>query len=162
MKGLAKLITMDDKKVTLQLTGSQYLNLVKMIFLGGLVTDEIAEDEEMGKFLEIQQLVYAASGAGKGNLYIGYDKSEDEYFLAEDLEEQLMEILEKYDDSRFWENLIMRLTLRDIQKKYSEKELLEMPEDKGASEMEVIHSYYISEFDDHDLDNLKVVSLKKT
>jgi hypothetical protein len=152
---------MDEKQITLQLTGSQYIELLKLVFLGGLVVEEILEDDDLEKFLEIQQLVYAASGSGKGSLYVGYDKSDDEYFLADDLEEKLLEILEKYDDSRFWENLIMRLTLRDLQKKYSEKELLEMPEDKGSHEMEVIHNYYISEFDINDLDNLKVVSMKK-
>jgi hypothetical protein len=27
--------------------------------------------------------------------------------------------------------------------------------------MEIIHNYYLNEFDDNDLDNLKVVSMKK-
>jgi hypothetical protein len=161
MKRLENQLKMDEKKVTLELSASQYLDLVKLVYLGGMVTDEIIEEEEFSGFLELQQKVYAASVNGKGSLYIGYDKREDEYFLADDLEDKLMEILEQYDDSRFWENLIMRLTLRDLQRKYSEKELMEMPEDKGAKEMEVIHNYYISEFDSHDLENLKVVSLKK-
>ena len=71
------------------------------------------------------------------------------------------DLLDDYDESRFWESLVMRLTLRDLQKKFSEKELAEIPEETGRQEMEVIHNYYISEFDDHDLDNLKIVSMKK-
>jgi len=152
---------MEDKKITLELTGKQYADLVKLVFLGSLVTEEISEDESLAGFTAIQQKVYAASGAGKGNLYIAYDNKEDEYFLAEDLEAELTDLIEEYDESRFWETLVMRLTLRDLQKKFSQKELQEMPDDKGNKEMEIIHNYYISEFDDHDIDNLTVVRMKK-
>ncbi len=152
---------MEPKKVSLELTGKQYLDLVRLVFIGSLVAEEVADDEMMAKFIEAQQVLMAASGPGKGNSYIGYDPGDEEYFLAEDVEEPLLELLNEYDESRFWENLVMRLTLRDLQKKFSEKELDEMPDEKGAKEMEAIHSYYINEFDDNDLDNLKVISMKK-
>jgi hypothetical protein len=152
---------MEDKKITLELSGKQYNDLVKLVFLGSMVTEEVTEDESLAGFTALQQKVYAASGPGKENLYISYDSKEDEYFLAEDLENELMDLIEEYDESRFWETLVMRLTLRDLQKKFSEKELQEMPDEKGNKEMEIIHNYYINEFDDHDLDNLKVVKMKK-
>ena len=154
-------ILMEDKKITLELTHNQYLDLVKLIFLGNSVAEEVVGDEMLTKFDNALQQVYAASLAGKGNMFITYNSKEEEYYLAEDVEDELMELLEEYYESRFWESLIMRLTLRDLQKKFSEKELQDMPEDKGNKEMEVIHNYYISEFDDNDIDNLKVVSMKK-
>jgi hypothetical protein len=152
---------MEPNKVSLELTGKQYLDLVRLVFMGSVVAEEVADDEMMAKYLEAQQVLLAASGPKKGNSYIGYDSRDDEYFLAEDIEEPLLELMNEYDESRFWENLVMRLTLRDLQKKFSEKELKEMPEEKGAKEMEAIHEYYINEFDDNDLDNLKVISMKK-
>jgi len=153
---------MENKKITLELSNRQYLDLLKMVFLGSVVAEEVIEDEEsLASMLASQQAFYAASGPGKGNMYVGYDRKEDEYFMAEDIEDDLMEVLNQYDEARFWESLVMRLTLRDLQKKYSEKELRDMPEEKGTREMENIHNYYINEFDDHDLDNLKVISMKK-
>ncbi|MBK7174933.1 MAG: hypothetical protein IPH84_17290 [Bacteroidales bacterium] len=152
---------MEPKKVTLELTGKQYLDLVKLVFMGSVVAEEVVEDDQMAGYLESQQVLFAASGPKKGNTYIGYDAKDEEYYLADDVEEQLLELMNEYDESRFWENLVMRLTLRDLQKKFSEKELREMPEDKGTKEMEAIHEYYINEFDDHDLENLKVIALKK-
>lgn len=152
---------MENKKITLELSNQQYLDLLKMVFLGSVVAEEIMDEEALASMLTSQQVFYAASGPGKGNVYVGYDKKDDEYFIAEDIEDDMMELLNQYDEARFWESLVMRLTLRDLQKKYSEKELREMPEEKGTREMENIHSYYINEFDDHDLDNLKVISMKK-
>jgi hypothetical protein len=152
---------MEKKLITLELTEKQYNDLVKLVFLGGMVTDEVSDDEALESFTTVQQKVFAASGPAKGNLYIAYDNKEDEYFLAEDLENELTDILDEYDESRFWESLVMRLALRDLQKKFSEKELKEMPDEKGSKEMEIIHNYYLNEFDDNDLDNLKVVSMKK-
>jgi len=152
---------MEDNTITLELTGKQYKDLVKLVFLGNMVTEEMSDDEALASFNAVVQQVYAASGPGKENLYIAFDKAEDEYFLADDLENELTDLLDEYDESRFWENLVMRLTIRDLQKKFSEKELKAMPEEKGSRELEVIHNYYINEFDDHDIDNLKVIGLKK-
>ena len=152
---------MEDKKITLELTEKQYKDLVKLVFLGSVVTEEVSNDDDLASFTVVQQKVYAASCPGKGNLYIAYDKHEDEYFLDDDLENELTDLLDEYDESRFWENLVMRLTIRDLQKKFSEKELKAMPEEKGSRELEVILNYYINEFDDHDIDNLKVIGLKK-
>lgn len=152
---------MESKKITLNLTEKQYLDLVKLITLGGMVVEEIVDDEPMARFLDVQQQFFAASGEKKGNLFIGYDKKENEYFVSDDIEEELLELVNEYDESRFWESLVMRLTLRDLQKKFSEKELREMTEEKGTREMEKLHEFYISEFDDNDIDNLKVVSMKR-
>lgn len=152
---------MEDKKITLELTGKQYKDLVKLMFLGNLVTEEISDDDALAGYTAIQQKVFAASGPAQGNLYIAYDNKEDEYFLADDLETELTDVLDEYDESRFWETLVMRLTLRDLQKKFSEKELKEMPDERGNKELEVIHDYYINEFDDNDLENLTVVRMKK-
>ncbi|NVO21553.1 MAG: hypothetical protein HXX13_17760 [Bacteroidetes bacterium] len=152
---------MEEKKITIELTQGQYKDLVKLMSIGNLVTDEVSDDESLSGFAQVQQLILASSGKGKGNTYIAYDKKDDEYFLAEDFETGLIELMDEYDESRFWENLVMRLTLRDLQKKFSEKELREMPDDKGNQELEQIHSYYINEFDDNDLDNLKVIAMKR-
>lgn len=152
---------MSENKITINLTEKQYLDLVKLVYLGNMVAEEVCEDKDLGDYADLQQFLYSHSGPGKGNLYIAHDKADNEYFLAEDLEEDLSDLLDDYDESRFWESLVMRLTLRDLQKKFSEKELAEIPEEAGRKEMEVIHNYYISEFDDHDLDNLKIVSMKK-
>ena len=152
---------MKNKMITLELTGKQYEDLVKIVFLGSMVTEEVSDDEALANYAALQQKVYAASGPAKGNLTIAYDNKEDEYFLAEDLENELTDILDEYDESRFWESLVMRLALRDLQKKFSEKELQDMPDEKGSKEMEIIHNYYLNEFDDNDIDNLRVVSMKK-
>jgi len=152
---------MEMKNVNLELTGKQYLDLIRLLSLGYMVAEEVSDESELSDFREVQQMILAAPAPGKGSIYAAYDSKEDEYFLADDVEDKLIDLIEEYDDLRFWEILTTRLTLRDFQNKYSDKELEKMSEEKGLYEMGKIHEYYTNEFDENDLDNLKVVTLKK-
>jgi len=152
---------MEEKKINIELSQSQYLNLVKLLYIGNMIASEVETEETTDQYDELEQHVLSASGLKKGNVNIGYDKEENEYFLAEDLENELNDQLDEYDETRFWENLVLRLTIRDLHLKYTEKQLDAMSEEKGKKEIEIINNFYISEFDENDLDNVKVVSMKK-
>jgi hypothetical protein len=51
--------------------------------------------------------------------------------------------------------------MRDMLLKYSEKEIEKLPEAQGAKEVEAIQKHYFDEFDANDVDNLKLINLKK-
>lgn len=152
---------MEEKKISLELTQDQYLDLVKLMYLGNAVASEIMPEEATDRLEELEHHVMAASGPKKGNLHIGYDKKDDAYFLADDLEEELENQMDEYEENLFWEQLVLLLSLRDLRLKYTEKQLDAMSEDKLDKAIEEIQNFYINEFDENDLDNLKVVSLKK-
>ena len=65
--------------------------------------------------------------------------------------------MDEYDDAQFWEALVSRLTMRDMQLKYTEKEIEKLSEEQGTKEVEAIQKRYFDEFDANDIDNLKLV-----
>jgi hypothetical protein len=146
---------------TLKLTPEEYKSLVETFYLGKWIAEEEADDIQLSNLEQLEQKLLTCSGAKVGNEFVDYDKEEDYYFLSEELEDKLMEQIDNYDESQFWENLVSRLTMRDLHLKYSEKELEDMPEDKGMKTLEVIQKEYFDEFEENDVDNLKLVKLRK-
>lgn len=148
---------MSDKKITLEFTEDQYHDLLSLVFFGKWVAGA-EEDEERSSNLEnLEQHILASSGAKESNDLVEYDKEADYYNFAPAFEEKLLEQLDEYDDAQFWEALVSRLTMRDMQLKYSEKELEKLPEEQGVKEVEAIQKRYFAEFDANDIDNLKLV-----
>jgi|WetSurMetagenome_2_1015567.scaffolds.fasta_scaffold658597_1 hypothetical protein len=149
------------KEITLKLTSEQYRDLVETFFIGKWIAEEEADAEKESSLENLEQLLLACSGTKANNSFVDYDKENDYYSLSEEIEDELMEQIENYDESQFWEILVSRLTMRDLHSKYSEDELEAMPEDKGMKALEEIQKQYFAEFEENDVDNLKLVKLRK-
>lgn len=148
--------------ITLKLTKEQYRQLVEVFYLGKWIADEEASDElQVSNLDNLEQQILACSGLKAGNEFVDYDKEEDYYTLSEEVEDRLLEQIDNYDESQFWENLVARLTMRDLRLKHSEKEIAAMSEEKGMKTLSEIQKHYFDEFEENDVDNLKLVKLRK-
>jgi len=152
---------MSTGTITIKLTQEQYRELVEVFYLGKWIAEEEADDIQLSNLEILEQQLLAGSGAKVGNAFVDYDKEEDYYSLSEEVEDTLLEKIDNYDESQFWENLVSRLTMRDLHLKYTEKELEVMPEEKGMKVLEEIQKQYFDEFEENDVDNLKLVKLRK-
>jgi hypothetical protein len=152
---------MPKGSVTLKLTPEQFQKLTEVFYLGKWIAEEEADDAQLSILENLEQQLLACSGEKVGNTFVDYDKEEDYYFLSEELEDKLMEQIDNYDESQFWDNLVSRLTLRDLHLKFTGHELEAMPEAKGMKALEEIQKEYFDEFEENDVDNLKLVKLRK-
>lgn len=152
---------MSDKKITLEFTEDQYRDLLSLVFFGKWVAETEDDEERSSKLENLEQQILKSSGTKESTDLIQYDKDADYYNFAPAFEEELMEQLDEYDDTQFWEALVSRLTMRDMQLKYSEKEIEKLSEEQGTKEVEAIQKRYFDEFDANDVDNLKLINLKK-
>lgn len=152
---------MSDKKITLEFTEDQYRELLSLVFFGKWVAEADDNEERSSNLENLEQHILASAGAKKSTDLVEYDKEADYYNFAPAFEEKLLEQMDEYDDGQFWEALVTRLTMRDMLLKYSEKEIEALPETQGTKEVEAIQKSYFEEFDAHDVDNLKLVKLKK-
>jgi hypothetical protein len=152
---------MSEKEITLKLTQEQYRDLVEIFYLGKWIAEEEADDFQDSNLENLEQKVLACSGSKVGNDFVIYDKEEDYYAVSDEAEDKLMERIENYDEAQFWEILVGKLTMRDLHKKYDEKELEAMPEERGMKVLEEIQKQYFDEFEENDIDNLKLIKLKK-
>lgn len=152
---------MSDKKITLEFTEDQYRDLLSLVFFGKWVAGAEDDEERSSNLENLEQQILKSSGTKESTDLIQYDKDADYYNFAPAFEEKLLEQLDEYDDAQFWEALVSRLTMRDMQLKYSEKEIEKLSEEQGTKEVEAIQKRYFDEFDANDVDNLKLINLKK-
>jgi hypothetical protein len=147
--------------ITLKLTPDQYRILVETFYLGKWIADEEADEIQESNLEGIEQQLLACSGPKKCNSFVEYDKEDDYYGLTEEVEDKLLEQIDNYDESQFWENLVSRLTMRDLHLKFTNQQIAAMPEEKGMKALEDIQKQYFDEFEENDIDNLKLVKLRK-
>ena len=148
---------MSDKKITLEFSKDQYRDLLSLVFFGKWVAETEDNEERSSSLENLEQQILASAGAKESNELVAYDKEADYYNYATAFEEKLLEQLDEYDDAQFWEALVSRLTMRDMQLKYTEKEIEKLSEEQGTKEVEAIQKRYFDEFDANDIDNLKLV-----
>jgi hypothetical protein len=152
---------MQTGPITLKLTQDQYRDLIEMFYIGKWIAQEEADEIKESNLDNLEQQLLACSGAKTGNSFIDYDKEEDYYRLSEETEDHLMEQIDNYDESQFWEILVSRLTMRDLHLKYNETEIQQLSEEKGMKTLQEIQKQYFDEFEENDVDNLKLVKLRK-
>lgn len=140
----------------LKLTEDQYRKLVKLVFMGMWMTDSRGTEKDDPYFIEIEQLVYSASLKNGINDIIEYDKINDKYFPSEnfDAEDIIAQHIDAYDENCFWDELIDRLTKRDMIEKYGLEKIHNMNQAEIFQKEKEIIDYYEEFFAKNGLKNL--------
>lgn len=114
-------------------------------------------DEEMiTDFIEIEEFVLShAKDFGLEDLVV---QEEDNVMPSEKLDgdEKIDELIEDYDEDVFWEELIERMTIKDIFSSVSEEDLEKMSEDELGELHEAIREKYEEEFNENGLMNVEL------
>ena len=86
-----------SKKINITLTEKQFKSLRLSLLLGDVVKDSIEEKtrSEMMEHMELYQLLDKAAYEAKLK---GSGKDEDLYYYGKDIEEEMLEILDAYDE----------------------------------------------------------------
>ncbi|MCX8000317.1 MAG: hypothetical protein N3A69_15425, partial [Leptospiraceae bacterium] len=110
----------------IELTKEQYYNLVKLITIAGWVVETVSTDvDEDGIFEdEIQPLIeveqYILSKHEEFGLTTVFKDNDDYYSATFELEEEVLPIIELFEEHSFWEELTYRLARRDVIEEYGE------------------------------------------
>jgi len=139
------------KKVSLELSPEQYKELLKLVYVGDWVIDE-TENIVMNDM--VQTILSKAEEAGLKGL-VEFNKEQNIFVPSLQLDEEVIDIINDYEDDCFWDTLIFGLAERD-----AEKDLGDDIDDKPLEEkLELLEPYtkkYIKEFEENGLDNVKV------
>jgi len=139
------------KKVNFELSQDQYKELLKLVYVGDWVIDE----PENIVLNDLVQTIFAkAKDAGLDKI-IDFDKNAGLYLPSLEFDEEVIDIIDDYEEECFWDQLIFRLADRDMQKKLGEKANKMSLEDK-MEHLDPLTKKYIKEFEEHGLDNVKV------
>ncbi len=88
---------------------------------------------------------------------IEYEEEFDEYFMSNEIEGQIYDIIHEFTEEYFWENLAYRLAERDFEEKYSAEDEEKMSLEERYRKILKIEEEYIAEIEENGLENIKIV-----
>lgn len=135
----------------IELTNTQFQNLLQLAFLGEWVLQAYEPADNAGEIDSLEQNLYA-SAYRQGNDDIEYDKKLGGYVPCQEFEEDCDKIIEKYDEHTFWEELIIRMANRDLQKSGADK----LPAKEFERKQNELIQKYEKEFAKNGIANLKL------
>jgi hypothetical protein len=139
----------------IELTKEQYRKLIELLFLSHWLINShrtgAKGDEMKTDYDELEQHVFSyAKDFQLGQLVM---EEEGEYFTTMKLEENLMPLIDEYDEYTFWEQLPAQLAERDMRKEIG---LVKKLKDEHIERKYEIEETYQEEFHKNGLKNLVI------
>ncbi len=132
-----------------------------MVFIAEWVLNayRVPEDSSKDRYARLEQKVYSLAGAMKCEDLIEYDEDLKEYFPAGELQDgPVMERVEEYNNETFWDELIDRLVLRDLVRRYGTEKLVKMSLEERWEADEPVRRKYAAEFERSGIEKLEVMT----
>ncbi len=139
------------KKVSLELSPEQFKELLKLVYVGDWVIDE----PDNAVLNELVQTIFKKSEDVDLNTLVEYDKESDLYLPSLSFDEEVIDIIDDFEDECFWDHLIYRLAERDLDKKLGNK-AKEMSFEDKMEQLDPLTEKYMKEFEESGLDNVNV------
>ena len=139
----------------LELTEKTYEKLLRLAFLGSwMVEAHHVKDENY--FFDLEQKIYAMAELSSKKSYIEYDDQLNRYFPSPEFDEDsvVSSIIDEYDEDCFWDELIDRMTKRDMLDTYGEEAIQKMDLKERIEKENKIIARYEKEFEENGLKNL--------
>jgi hypothetical protein len=140
----------------IELTEEQLECLVKLVYLGNVMANTWRTKDVIKEYDDVESLVLAAAVKNGLEDRAEFEKAEKRYVPSADLEEEMAEAVDFYDDNTFWDQLIFRMADRDFGRKYGEDALDELTTEKGTEREKPLLDKYEKEFNEHGLDRLEI------
>jgi|GEM_PF-328198 len=148
-----------DTKV-IAFTRQQFLTLLKAVYLGSWMVNSCRETDYNKDFEELESYVFTHApkfGYDKYTL-ASYDDSGGSCSPSQDFEddEKIHEYSDYYDNEIFWEELVRKLALRDVHKKYPKGKSKTLTKEQFFTELLDCESKWSKELEDHGVDRLEI------
>ncbi|MFH1457154.1 MAG: hypothetical protein ABIF17_03535 [Patescibacteria group bacterium] len=146
----------------IEISKEQYRKLIKLVYLGNWMINAIrggSENEERVKeYDDIEKYIFSfAKDFGLDN-FVEYDEEHKEYFATRELEEKtdIAQYIQDYDENAFWDELFYRMSDRDFERKYLQKEISSMSMHKRFEKEEPFREKWDKELMEHGIDRLEI------
>lgn len=136
----------------IELTNTQFQNLLQLAYLGEWVLQAYEPADNAGEIDSLEQTLYE-SAYRQGNDDIEYDKKLGGYVPCQEFESDCDKFIEKYDEHTFWEELIVRMANRDLQNLNADK----LPPREFEKIQDELIQKYEKEFSKNGIDHLKLL-----
>jgi len=142
----------------IELSRDEYLNLVKLVYLGNWVVNAIrTEDFDTGANEIEQKILSYAKDQNYENL-ADYISDDNMFYPSVELEQLVSKDLDAYDDENFWNSLSNHLGTRDFIQLYSQEEIEAMTDHERVTKQFECSDKYEDEFYNNGIERLQIVN----
>ena len=144
----------------LELTPEEFERLLKLAYLGEAVANDwTPADRHEPQQLGMTDVLYDLCARAKDTPAAGYvvqDEKSGEWMPSQALDQEMDEIISRYDNEVFWDELIARMTRRDLLAEYGQQSIETMSDVYKKQAEQPLNEYYSREVREHGLDRLLV------
>ena len=141
----------------IKVTKKQYKDLMRLVYIGNwLVNAFRMEHEHIKKYNDIEQYIFSFAQEAGLKKYIEYVEKYGKFFPTRELEEdeEIIELIDEYENEIFWDELINRSALRDLINKYGEDTIKKMSLEERIKKKSPFIEKYEREFEENGIKNL--------
>lgn len=143
----------------INLTKKQYERMIELMYLGDFIINGYKEEEDED-YSELLQYIYSfAKEMGKEN-FIEYDGKFQKYFETREFDDEIMPLLDEYEEISFMDNFVNKITSVAFMKKY-DNTADEMSSDEFMGKMDAIREKVEQYLDDEGFEKAVSEILKK-
>lgn len=143
----------------LELTEEDYAKLIRMTYLASWMVEAHQVDDQ-NDLKEVEQKIFSLAQGTKQKDLIEYDEKLKSYFPTVLLDDDpfISQVIEQYDEDCFWDELLDRLTKKEMLDTYGEKAISEMTLDERIEKENKFMAKYEKEFETNGLRNFRIDS----
>ena len=143
----------------IKFTKEQYENLVKLVYLGNWMINAIrCGSDIIEKFEDLEQYIFSFYKEFGLEGCIEYDEEDKRFYPTGkfEMESEIEEYRQEYDNENFWDELISRLARRDFIRKYGEDAINKMTLEEIMEKESYFIEKYEEEFEKYGIERLKI------
>lgn len=147
---------------TIRLNARQYEDLLKLVYLGNFVVNNFRSDRPVSRFDDLESYLFALAKDYGLAQALDMDAETGVVYPSQEFSqaEELNEYLDDFIDNSFWDEIVQRLTSRDLYRKHGQESVEAMSWEEIRDIEEPIRRKYASEIEKHGLENLEIVNRK--
>ncbi|MCK9612980.1 MAG: hypothetical protein M0R16_08790 [Bacteroidales bacterium] len=139
------------KKINLELSPDQYKELLRLVYSGNWILDE----PENIVLNDLVQMIFSQAKVASHEKLVSFDDNMQLYMPSDDFDDEMVDIIEDFEDECFWSHLSYRLAERDAGRQAGQ-EFEKMNLEEKLVMLERINEKYVSEFDENGLENIEI------
>ncbi|MDA3883759.1 MAG: hypothetical protein PF481_10805 [Bacteroidales bacterium] len=139
--------------IQLNLSENQFSHLLKLMYMGEWMLQAHNKDSYNVEVEELEQQLYSVAYNMGLDECADYDKKMGGYVPTEEFEEECDTDINAYDEQTFWEELIVRLADKKLEKKGAKN----LSQKEFTSLQEKYITEYEEEFEQFGLDRLSII-----
>jgi hypothetical protein len=147
--------------MNISFTPKQYRTLLKALFWAEWIKNAMATvpDKEGEELQELEQHLYSYTKQFQTTDWVSYDEKLKGYYPNRLMEDTLQSVIDEFEETSFWDELIHRMARKDTMRKYGKENFKDV-----FDLMEKEHPFlekYEKEFQENGIKNLKVITEKE-